>query len=422
MKRSKQLISLMFFTAAVLSGCGGSSSTDSAGTAPGPKVNTAPVANAGKAQSVYTGSLVTLDATSSTDVDGDTLKYTWKLTSRPAKSNAYLSSLTDARPTFTADETGNYVFTLIVNDGKVDSAPATVTVAATVKNIIPVADAGKAQSVVTGKLVTLDGSQSYDGNGDAITYKWSLSTVPAGSKASLSSASSMNPTFTPDIDGNYVATLIVNDGQADSAAATVTVTSATVNSPPVALTGTGQTVAPGTQVTLDGSGSYDPNGDPLTYKWTLSIPEFSKASLSANNVARPVLKTDVVGPYIATLVVNDGKVDSQPASVSIFAKTANNPPVAKITPIGNGLWEAGREAVVDGTASYDIDGDRLSFNWTLVTVPAGSKATFTGLTTVPRTTFSVDVPGTYTARLIVNDGTVNSAPVEITVTALTVAK
>ncbi len=421
MKRSLQLIALPMLAVAVLTACGGSSSSDNTASATTPKVNSAPVANAGKAQSVYTGSLVTLDATGSADADGDTLKYTWKLTSRPAKSNAYLSSLTDARPTFTADETGAYVFTLVVNDGKTDSAPATVTVSATVKNMIPVADAGKAQSVVTGKLVTLDGSQSYDGNGDTITYKWNLSTIPSGSKATLSSATAMNPTFTPDLDGNYVATLVVNDGQADSAAASVTVTSATVNAAPVALTATGQTVTPGTQVTLDGSSSYDPNGDPLTYKWTLSAPETSKATLSANNVARPLFRTDAVGQYIATLIVNDGKVDSQPATVTIIAKNGNTAPVAKITPIGNGNWEAGKDALVDGTASYDVDGDRLSFNWTLVSVPAGSKAAFP-TPYLPRTTFSVDLPGTYTARLIVNDGTVNSAPVEITVTALSAPK
>jgi mono/diheme cytochrome c family protein len=90
----------------------------------------------------------------------------------------------------------------------------------------PVADAGTDQTVDIGMEVTLDGSGSSDADGDQITYSWSL-VVPGGSAAVLSGADTDAPTFTADIDGDYEATLIVNDGEFDSDPDSVTVTATT---------------------------------------------------------------------------------------------------------------------------------------------------------------------------------------------------
>lgn len=86
-------------------------------------------------------------------------------------------------------------------------------------NVQPQANAGTAQSVLSGATVTLDGSQSTDINGDALTYSWAL-TVPAGSSAKLSSSTVVNPTFVADVAGDYSAALIVSDGKLHSTAST----------------------------------------------------------------------------------------------------------------------------------------------------------------------------------------------------------
>ena len=89
--------------------------------------------------------------------------------------------------------------------------------------------------------------------------------VPAGSAASLSDPAAATPTFTADRPGEYVAQLVVSDGLLDSAPDTVLLR--TANRPPVAAAGADQSVAVGTVVTLDATGSSDPDGDSLTFAW-----------------------------------------------------------------------------------------------------------------------------------------------------------
>ena len=68
--------------------------------------------------------------------------------------------------------------------------------------------------------------------------------------------------------------------------------------------------------------------------------------------------------------------------------------------------------------SHDVDGDTLTFSWALTTVPTGSAATL-ATPAAMHPTFGVDKPGTYVAQLIVNDGTVDSVPATVIITANT---
>ena len=283
--------------------------------------NAAPVANSGSNQNITIGSTVTLDGTASSDANNDSLTYKWTLQSKPSNSSATLSSLTSAKPTFKADLAGTYVATLVVSDGKANSDVAVVSVLASVANSLPVAKAGANQNVVVGTSVTLDGTASTDANGDSLTYKWSLLYKPTGSLASLASASSSKPTFTADAVGTFVVSLIVNDGQADSATvSSTTVIAEALNAAPVANAGPSQTVLIAATVTLTGAASSDANADKLTYKWVLTTrPTGSTASLSSTSVVSPTFIADVVGVFVASLIVNDGKLDSAVSTVPISA-------------------------------------------------------------------------------------------------------
>ncbi len=370
--------------------------------------NSPPVADAGPDQTVLVNDPVTLDGSGSSDVDGDPLTFAWSFTSVPAGSTATLSDPTAVMPTFTVDVAGTYVVQLIVNDGTVDSAPDDVVI--TTGNSPPVADAGPDQTVLVNDPVTLDGSGSSDVDGDPLTFAWSFTSVPAGSTATLSDPTAVMPTFTVDVAGTYVVQLIVNDGTVDSAPDDVVIT--TGNSPPVADAGPDQTVLVNDTVTLDGSGSSDVDGDPLTFAWSFtSVPAGSTATLSDPTAVMPTFTVDVAGTYVVQLIVNDGTVDSAPDDVVIT--TGNSPPVADAGPDQTVL--VNDTVTLDGSGSSDVDGDPLTFAWSFTSVPAGSTATLSDPTAV-MPTFTVDVAGTYVVQLIVNDGTVDSAPDDVVIT------
>ena len=373
-------------------------------------LNSKPTADAGPDQRATVGAVVTLDGTGSLDVDGDPLTFRWTFTSRPAGSTATLSNPLAVAPTFTVDRPGSYAVQLIVNDGTVDSDPDSVAVSTV--NSPPVANAGSDGSAVVGQTVTLDGSGSADVDGDALTYRWALSSVPAGSAAALSDPTAVMPSFVVDRPGTYVAQLIVNDGTADSTPDTVTIS--TTNSKPTANAGPDQTAAVGTQVTLNGGGSLDVDGDALSFRWAFTArPAGSTTTLSDPFAVSPTFTVDRPGSYALQLIVNDGTVDSDPDTVAI--STINSPPVAN-TGVDRSVV-VGETVTLDGSGSTDVDGDALTYRWALTSVPAGSVAVLSDPAAIAPS-FDVDRPGTYVAQLIVNDGTADSTPDTVTISTI----
>ncbi|MBI3796843.1 MAG: hypothetical protein HY268_07735, partial [Deltaproteobacteria bacterium] len=183
-------------------------------------------------------------------------------------------------------------------------------------------------------------------------------------------------------------------------------TFAPVNTAPVANAGADQTGVVGQTLQLDGSGSSDLNGDPLTYQWTMTAkPNGSGAALLNPTTVQPSLTLDKPGNYTGQLIVNNGTANSAPDTVVI--STVNSAPVAHAGPDQTGI--VAQTIQLNGSGSSDVDGDLLTYQWTLTGRPAGSSATVTNSTSVTPTV-TLDKPGNYTGRLVVNDGTVNSAP------------
>jgi len=353
-------------------------------------LNTPPVANAGASQVVSSGTLVHLDGSGSTDADGDPLTYQWSLISLPAGSLAALSSPTAVNPTFTPDAGGTYIAQLIVNDGHVNSTPATVSITTTV-TLPPVANAGPNQTVLHGTTVQLSGSGT-DPQNYPLTFLWSLISKPSGSAATLLNATSINATFTADLPGSYVVQLIANNGFANSTPATVTIT--TTNTPPVANAGPAQNVTVGDVVTLDGSASSDADNDPITYSWSLlSRAAGSTAVLVPFDSVSPKFVADAPGTYVAQLIVNDGVSNSNPSTVTI---TAGAPPVLAITFAPNILGlAANASGTLNLTLSTPAGSGGQSVN--LVSTNAGV-ATVPLTVTVPQGMTAVNVPVTSTGQ------------------------
>jgi hypothetical protein len=420
MKKSLCALLLISLLPALISCGGGGQNSALLGILPGeiskPTSNIIPVANAGLTQNVNFGSLVTLDGTASRDENNSTLAYVWEMTSIPAGSKAVLSSVASAKPTFTADLAGIYRISLVVNDGKDNSLVSYVSVVASLDNSAPVANAGVSQNVALNSLVRLDGTASSDANLDALTYRWSFLGTPTGSKFASITSTSPAPTFTPDVAGIYVISLIVNDGKIDSKPSAMTVNVSAANSAPVAVPGNSQNVSVATLVTLDGTSSTDANFDFLTYRWNIiTKPTGSTSALSSLSSPKPTFTPDKAGVYVATLIVNDGKVDSEVAATSVTVSAANSAPVANAGNNQTVLLTA--VVTLSGSSSTDANaGDILTYKWTLTSKPTGSTATLSSATAVAPT-FVADLAGVYVATLIINDGKVDSNVATVAISA-----
>ena len=376
---------------ALLAGsCGGSSS------GPGDDaLNRPPTANAGPDQTVAIATIVQLDGSASTDPDGHALTYRWTFTSRPTGSQAALSSTTEVRPRFTVDVAGTYTVQLIVNDGRVDSQPDTVRI--DTLNSPPVADAGPDQTVALGALVQLDGSGSSDADGDPLNFLWTLEERPPGSAAALSNPFIVDPSFVADTAGTYRVRLVVSDGEFESAADRVIVS--TANSAPVADAGADQAALVGESVQLDGSNSRDADGDALSFSWSfLSLPENSAAELAGADTPTASFTADAEGLFVVQLVVNDGQVDSAPDTTTVEVSVppvANQPP--EITSAAPTSATVGQAYAYTVTA-IDPDGDPLAFSLSVrpdgMTIGAASGA----ISWIP------DAAGNVVVTVVVSDG------------------
>lgn len=379
--------------------------------------NSAPVANAGMDQTVHTTETVQLDGSGSSDVDGDPLTYFWSMISKPAESEAVLSAVDIVNPTFVADKDGDYIIQLIVNDGTVGSAPDTVTISTF--NSKPVADAGPDQSVILGTLVALDGSASYDADSDPLTYDWSVISKPEGSTAELDDPASLQPSFTPDRIGTYLIQLIVGDGIQNSDPDSVVITvSAPANQAPVAGDDA-YAVDEDTTLMISAPGvlanDYDPDGNSMTTQLAADALH-GTLTLNPNGSFTYVPALNYHGPDSFAYTATDGLLVSNTATVGITINSVNDAPVADAG--GNQTVAAGDTVQLNGAASSDPDGDALTYQWTMVSKPAGSAAMLSNAGIV-NPTFVADKAGTYEIRLVVHDGTVASAPDMATIDAVT---
>lgn len=283
------------------------------------------------------GVLVTLDGSASYDPDNDyPLSYLWKIEFAPGASTAQLADPTAAVTIFTPDVLGFYTISLTVTDAQGGHGGPEWVIIET-ENAAPVADAGPDQVVeVLSAQVILDGSQSYDPDGDPITFAWTVTHQPSGNPVTLNDPTSPAPTFYADVQGDYIGTLVVTDSL--GAAGSDTVTVSFNNLPPVADAGTSQSALVGETVILDGTSSYDPNGDPITYAWAIvTAPAGSAATIISPASATASFVPDFEGLYIVQLKVNDGQVDSEPDTVQIQATSVQTEATTAIETAQDGI-------------------------------------------------------------------------------------
>lgn len=332
---------------------------------------------------------------SASDPEGSALIYT--ILSAPAKG-----TLTGSPPNLTyrptANVNGSDSFTFKVSDGVLESVTATVSVSITAVNDLPVANAGSGSTAEdTPVAITLWGT---DAEGSGLTY--SIVTPPA--KGTLS-GSPPNLTYTPALNTNGADAFVfrVNDGTANSANASVTISVTPVNDAPVANAASLTTsVNNAVAATLSGS---DVDGNPLTYM-VLSQPTKGTLSGSPPNLTYTP-GTGNTGSDSFTFKVNDGTVDSGTATVSVSIMVGNAAPTALAQTV-TATEDTAKAITLTGS---DPEGSPLTY--AVVTQP--TKGTLSG--TAPNLTYTpqLNYSGADSFTFRVNDGTANSANATVTI-------
>jgi hypothetical protein len=390
----------------------------------------APVANAGPDTSATLGGPVTLDASSSSMCAdrADDAAYEWAFESVPTDSTIDNSALSDnltnsaSQPVFTPDVVGDYTLSLVINDGVDLSEPNYVVMTIVSGDQKPVADCGPDVSGVAFESAQLDGSASYDPEGAALEFTWTLSDLPACSALtpeSIYNSAGPTPSVVPDCDGVFTVTVIVSDGVNYSDPDICTIDVAASNRAPIA--DAGDTLDLGgcaeNPLPLDGHGSYDPDADPLTYEWSLHTAPAGSTTTDANfddvTTANPLFAWDMSGIYTFQLQVNDGEVSSAPdlVTVSISDSGDNRSPIANAgesqvieaeadCTSSSYVWECDdcseQTVELDGSASRDPDGDSVGYTWTESTGEVTFSARYSAITdaTVPVQAASYGVANT----------------------------
>ena len=194
---------------------------------------------------------------------------------------------------------------------------------------------------------------------------------------------------------------------------------------PVADPGAALSVNTGSTVRLDGSNSKDPQNRPLVFTWSfVSMPAGSTAQLNDPHSQTPSFNADVPGIYVLQLVVANSFLTSNPVTVTVTVATcgANAPTTGALSasPASPGVGQV----VLLSANAHSADNDpgcalneAITYSWRMISQPASSTATLNNAAAVSPS-FTPDVPGDYSFRLVVTSSTGRtSTPTDFTVTA-----
>lgn len=316
----------------------------------------------------------------------ESFAYTWSVAEAPAGSQATLTLPASRTPSLTADVEGDYVVELVVIDAAgLESAVGSITLVASqcggnspsIASLVP----GNSQPAV-GETVQLTAEIEDADTSDPCTheetfsYRWSLLSLPGGSAAALNATGVENPSFAPDVPGDYVVGLVVTDSTGNtSALETVTIVASTCgDNAPVALVSElvpandgpstdllAADVPLGSTVQISGAASTDADvggvcglTQSLDYHWRfLALPAGSNASLNDTGIENPSFQADEWGTFVVGLTVTDST-----GRVSVEATfTVDADPAADVNvPGGFSIDTLAFRGLIDGPQGLTEDG------------------------------------------------------------------
>ncbi len=248
-------------------------------------VNETPIALIECKENVSAGDSVLFNGAESADPDGSIAGYSWYFSDGTVKQGVKVYH--------TFNIPGTYQATLTVDDGK-SVINSRIDASVNIKvNAPPLADAGPDRLVAVGENIAFDGSGSTDGDGKIISFRWDF--------GDGGTAEGINPSHAYGRPGTYEVKLTITDDSGTRTASAIDTAEVRVNAPPKAAAGKDiQAFCGGAHddVIFDGSKSYDPDGDPLSFNWNFGDGSTAEGPVVTHKYLKP-------GIYEVRLIIND---------------------------------------------------------------------------------------------------------------------
>ena len=338
--------------------------------------NTGPIADAGQSRTNVPAGTVNLDGSGSSDPEGDEITFKWVQT---GGTSVELTGADQAQASFTGVAGEAYVFQLQVRDSFGESSTDVVSITM------------EAAPLPQPEIISFVASPVEINEGGISSLTWA---TQYADEITISGVGSVGFDGTvlvsPEATTEYTLTASNSVG---SVSASVTVTVIIVEPPPIPdpvinfFTAIPDTIVEGEFTTLSWS---------TEHADTVSISGLGQVNADGSLVLAPTETME----YVLTATNEAGSVT---ASVTVTVIPEEPPPPPNRAPVAHAgadqvLNQAGT-VTLDGSASFDPDGDTLTYQWVQV---SGRPATLTGADTV-NPTFTAE-QGSYTFRLIVDDG------------------
>jgi PKD repeat protein len=310
-----------------------------------------------------------LDASASSDPDGDEISYKWSVEGRDVGEGR--------RIVHRFPEPGRFTVQLSVRDNS--GFPAdTKRLAQTVRiNSAPVAAFDAPTAAAPGEPLQFDGTRSGDVDGRIVQYLWDFGDGGKAAGGTIRHAYALA--------GRYRVVLRVRDDSQSPCNSGEKTATISVNSSPIPRIQVKRTAAVDEELRLDGSGSIDSDGEITRYSWDLGDGGSAEGVSVAHRYRTP-------GVYRVRLTVSDNAGAKNSAQETVAPVVINAPPVAAAK--ARSVVAAGEAADFDAAGSFDPDGRIIEYRWDL-----GDGTEKTGA----RIRHAYSKPGRYEARLAVRD-------------------
>lgn len=318
--------------------------------------------------------------------------YQWSIPSLPAWLT--LDAATGALAGLpTAAEAGAYPLDVVLTD----------SAAWTASKDLPLYVTALPLAIATQQLADAEEGSAYSAQltstGGTVPFFWRWTpsagfTPPLG--LGLSSAGLMSGTPVEGTRGTYTLFVTLRDGsvpmpQTVDAELALRILPRLISAP-----GASRIVDPGL-VTLDGSGSSDPLGGPVTFNWTAPIG----VTLSDSTSAQPSTTLTRAADYSFVLTVSRPGWTTG-ASAAVVITVRNLAPSLDVTAPDQATL--GSTVTLDATTTTDANGDPIAFSWGQISGPPAHLETLGG----PINRFTAVESGDYVLQVAASDGQLGS--------------